>query len=246
MTASTKILGVIPARYESTRFPGKPLALLKGKAMIRWVYEGASDVFDQLVVATDDERILHAVHDFGGQAVMTSKDHRSGTERCAEALELVEKNLRVEFSHIVNIQGDEPLVSDKQLKELIACLSRPGTEVATLVAPFEPDEDPSSRHLVKVVVNQKAEALYFSRALIPYPAKAEHQPEYLKHIGLYGFSSSALRKISKLPTSQLELSESLEQLRWLDHGMVIRTAQTSHRSVGVDTPEELEHLNAIL
>jgi len=242
-----RFLGIIPARYASSRFPGKPLADLAGKPMIQWVWERASHSFPDLVVATDDRRILEAVRSFGGKAVMTSAGHGSGTERCAEALDLVEKEGEIPFSHVVNIQGDEPLVSPAQLEELKSCFSEAGVDIATLVHLIQSEEELQNPHVVKVVLDRSMRALYFSRASIPF--SRDHVPDlkrregpYYRHIGLYAFRSSVLRQVVNLPPADLEQAESLEQLRWLYHGLSIQTRLTRVQSMGVDTPEDLDVL----
>ena len=240
----TEFLGIIPARYASSRFPGKPLALLGEKPMIQWVYERASGLFKHLVVATDDGRILKTVRDFGGKALMTGSDHTTGTERCAEALDLYRNQTGLTFSHVVNVQGDEPLIQTEQLQTLMGCFQVPGTGIATLIRKIPPGEDPRNPNLVKVVVDKSLKALYFSRAPIPYlrNPKSKGHPVYA-HLGLYAYRSEVLEKIVKLPASGLEKSELLEQLRWLEHGISIQTDITNLPSIGVDTPEDLDRLN---
>jgi len=239
-----KFLGIIPARYASTRFPGKPLAMLGSKPMIQWVYERASRLFEHTVVATDDDRILNTVLDFGGKALMTRKEHNTGTERCAEALQLYMEQTALTFSYVVNIQGDEPLVQGGQLQALMDCFKVPGTGIATLIRPLLPDEDPQNPNLVKAVVDKSLRALYFSRAAIPHVRdRRQADPGYYVHIGLYAYGSDVLEQIVKLPASRLEQSESLEQLRWLEHGIAIQTDVTTIPSIGVDTPEDLERIS---
>lgn len=243
----TQFLGIIPARYASTRFPGKPLAQLHNKPMIQWVYESAQKVFAHLVVATDDDRILKAVADFGGGAVMTSPDHRSGTERCAEAYSLYENQSGEKFSHIVNIQGDEPLIKTEQLTMLMDCVKIPGTGIATLIQPLDNQDDLENPNVVKVVVDKSFKALYFSRAPIPHlrgipPGQWSNEHTYYSHIGLYAFRSEVLEEIVKLPPTALEMVESLEQLRWMEQGIPIQTRITTLPSLGVDTPEDLEKI----
>lgn len=240
-----EFLGVIPARYASTRFPGKPLTMLGDKPMIQWVYEGASSLFDQLLVATDDQRIYDAVERFGGLVLMTSPEHKSGTERCAEAAALYEQQTGQHFEYVVNIQGDEPLIQSAQLQALIDCIRIPGTSIATLIRAVEEMEEVHNPNVVKVVVDKSLQALYFSRAPIPYERDPEKDAAYRKdryysHIGLYAFRREILEKVVKLPSTPLEQAESLEQLRWIEHGIPIRTAITPLRSIGVDTPEDLE------
>jgi len=243
----SRFLGIIPARYASSRFPGKPLAQLGNKPMIRWVYESASQVFDHLVVATDDDRIYAAVEDFGGKVVMTSPDHRSGTERCAEAYQLYQEQSVEKYSHVVNIQGDEPLLKEEHLRSLITCLEIPGTGIATLIQPLSNLSELNNPNVVKVVVSRSLQALYFSRSAIPHvraksPDSTAESPTFFTHIGLYGFRTEILEQLVKLPPSVLEISESLEQLRWIENGFSIQTIISHLPSIGVDTPEDLENI----
>ena len=243
----TDFLGIIPARYASTRFPGKPLALLGQKHMIQWVYERASSLFEHLLVATDDPRIYDAVVAFGGKVVMTSPEHSSGTERCAEAASLYEKESGLRFSHVVNIQGDEPLIQSRQLQTLLDCILVPDTPIATLIRPLNALEELENPNVVKVVVDLNFKALYFSRAPIPRVRDAKQDWEsgghkFYTHIGLYAFRREVLEEVVKLPPTLLEQAESLEQLRWMEHGISIRTAVTTLPSLGVDTPEDLEKI----
>lgn len=243
----TEFLGIIPARYASTRFPGKPLAMLGDKPMIQWVYERASSLFEHLLVATDDQRIYTAVERFGGKVQMTSPKHSSGTERCAEAAGLYEKQKNLRFSHVVNIQGDEPLIQPEQLQTLIDCFQAPGTGIATLIRQMKEKEELENPNVVKVVVDQLFRALYFSRSPIPFVRSTGTEQEsgniqFYTHIGLYAFQRDVLEQVVKLPPSALEQAESLEQLRWMEHGITIRTAVTNLPSLGVDTPEDLEKI----
>ena len=239
----SEFLGIIPARYASSRFPGKPLALLGEKPMIQWVYERASNLFEHLVVATDDDRILNTVIDFGGKALKTKSDHNTGTERCAEALDLYRNQTGLTFSHVVNIQGDEPLIQPEELQTLMDCFQVPATGIATLIRKITQEEEPQNPNLVKVVVDKSLKALYFSRALIPYIRGQKPKGfSYYAHLGLYAYRSDVLEKIVNLPVSALEQSEMLEQLRWLEHGITIQTDITDLPSIGVDTPEDLERI----
>ena len=243
-------IAIIPARYASTRFPAKPLALLGGKPVIQRVYEQVAGVFDDAVVATDDERICEAVRAFGGRVEMTSAAHRSGTDRCREAYD---KQGRA-YDVVVNVQGDEPFIRAEQLETLKRCFDDPATDIATLVKPFaESDglsalENPNSP---KVVLDAQSRALYFSRSVIPY-LRGVPREEWLskhtfyKHIGLYAFRSEALRQVTSLPQSPLEVAESLEQLRWLENGYRIGVGITSSETVGIDTPEDLARAEAFL
>ena len=240
-------LGIIPARYASTRFPGKPLALLGNKPMIQWVYERASSLFENLLVATDDQRIHDAVEQFGGKVQMTSPEHDSGTERCAEAARLYEKQEKHYFSHVVNIQGDEPMIRMEHLRALTDCFRNSGTGIATLIKQMNDLKDLENPNVVKVVVDQSYRALYFSRTPIPYKRNKtadqdDGKLQFYTHIGLYGFQREILEQVVKLPPSVLEQAESLEQLRWLEHGISIQTAVSNFPSVGVDTPEDLEKI----
>jgi len=236
-----KFLGIIPTRYASTRFPGKPLADIDGKPMIRRVYEQALSTVDELVVATDDERILHAVQDFGGQAVITSTEHQSGTDRCYEAF----LKMGSRFDVVINIQGDEPFIQPMQIELLKNCFSETDTQIATLAKPLGYDEDLLNPNMPKVVLNNRNEAMYFSRSAIPFIRGKEYMEwnkshTFYKHIGLYAYHSTVLKEITALPQSSLELAESLEQLRWLQNGYKIKVAVTHQETIGIDTPEDLE------
>jgi 3-deoxy-manno-octulosonate cytidylyltransferase (CMP-KDO synthetase) len=215
--------------------------------MIQWVYEGASSLFEHLIVATDDARIYDSVVAFGGKVVMTSPKHSSGTERCAEAATLYEKESGLSFTHVVNIQGDEPLIQSGQLQTLLDCMHVFNTPIATLIRPLNSVEELENPNVVKVVVDLNFRALYFSRAPIPRVRDAgfKHEsgnPKFYSHIGLYGFRRKVLEEVVNLSPTLLEQAESLEQLRWMEHGFSIRTAVTSLPSQGVDTPEDLEKL----
>lgn len=246
-----KFLGIIPARYASTRFPGKPLADIGGKTMIQRVYEQVKTCMDDVYVATDDERIAAAVRGFGGKVVMTSDQHRSGTDRCLEAVRIINGN----FDVVINIQGDEPFIQPSQVQSLMDCfLQDPTTQLATLVKPFLPKDglealfNPNSP---KVVLNLKGEALYFSRSVIPYfrgvePENWLQQKTFYKHIGIYAYKAKTLAEIASLPQSPMELTESLEQLRWLENGYKIKTAVTDIENLAVDTPEDLERIRQYL
>lgn len=245
-----KFLGLIPARYASTRFPAKPLAILGGKPVIQRVYEQVASVLDNVVVATDDERIAHVVNSFGGKVVMTSPNHKSGTDRCYEALVKTPGSYDV----VINIQGDEPFIQPSQLQSIMGCFDDPDTQIATLVKPFKPEDGFSALENVnspKVVLNAKNQALYFSRSIIPFTRNKERQDwlsghTYYKHIGLYAYRTEVLREITSLPQSPLELAESLEQLRWLENGYVIKVGTTDVETIGIDTPQDLERAEAFL
>jgi len=220
--------------------------MLGDKPMIQWVYDRASDLFEHLLVATDDPRIQDAVMRFGGSVVMTSPEHRSGTERCAEAAGLYEAQKGLKFSHVVNVQGDEPLIQPDQLRTLMDCFRAPETQIATLIREISGKEDLKNPNVVKVVVDQSFRALYFSRSAIPFVREsgAEQVPgvRFYAHIGLYGFRREVLDQVVRMPPTNLEEAESLEQLRWLEHGISIQTALTDLPSLGVDTPEDLDRL----
>jgi len=240
---NVKFVAIIPARYASTRFPGKPLVLLDGKPIVQWVYERVSASFDEVFVATDDERIHECVKSFGGKVIMTSANHRSGTDRCREAAQKCGVNADV----VVNVQGDEPFIHSSQLESLKQCFSDEATDIATLVKPFDAEgglkvlENPNSP---KVVVDSRMRALYFSRSVIPYLRNVPKEEwlkrhTYYKHIGLYGYRRDILNEITQLEPSPLELAESLEQLRWLENGYTIKVATTNVETIGIDTPEDL-------
>jgi 3-deoxy-manno-octulosonate cytidylyltransferase (CMP-KDO synthetase) len=242
-------IGIIPARYQSTRFPGKPLALLHGRPIIQWVYENAAKVLDTVYVATDDERIFQAVEAFGGKAVYTSANHQSGTDRCAEAARLVSKQMQIDV--VINIQGDEPFIRPEQIESLKACFNYPQTEIATLIKPVSQKDEIFNINRPKVVINQNKEAMYFSRSPIPF-VRGQAQEEWLTHsnfychIGMYAYQYDVLMDLTKLPAGLLEQAESLEQLRWLENGYTIRTAQTLFENIGIDTPEDLEQAKRLL
>lgn len=247
-----KILGVIPARYASSRFPGKPLAMLGGKMVIEWVWErvSAMEQMAEAVVATDDERIKRAVEGFGGKAMMTSDKHRSGTDRCGEVLERLEEEGK-RYDVVVNIQGDEPFVEERQLKMLAGCFEDEETEIATLVKAIGSEEELWSKNNVKVVRRKDGSAMYFSRQAIPCVRGAEEKDwlskqRYYKHIGIYAFRSEVLKRLVRLEQTELEKSESLEQLRWLENGYRIATRETEVENIGIDTPEDLELANKLI
>lgn len=243
--------GIIPARYASSRFPGKPLALIGGKPMIQMVYEQVAASLDRVYVATDDERIFKAVTGFGGKAIMTSTEHRSGTDRCSEAIENIAVETGKRPDVVINIQGDEPFIKVEQITLLKRCFNDPLVDIATLVRKTSSGEDIFNPNQPKVIVNSSGDALYFSRAAIPYIRDARMEEwslkhTYYKHIGIYAYKSNVLLAITKLPQSKLELTESLEQNRWLENGYKIRTAETPWENIGIDTPDDLEKANLIL
>lgn len=236
-----KFIGIIPARYSSSRFPGKPLAILGGKPVIEHVYRQVSSVLEDVFVATDDQRIYDAVEAFGGKAIMTRSDHKSGTDRICEALEKVGGS----FDVVINIQGDEPFIQKSQLETVMQCFDDPRTQIATLGKPFESMEAVENPNSPKIVLDNDGYALYFSRSVIPFVRGKEHEEwlshfPYLKHIGLYAYRTEVLREVSKLPQSTLELAESLEQLRWLQNGYKIKVGLTDVETIGIDTPEDLQ------
>ena len=245
-----RFLGIIPARYASTRFPGKPLVDIGGKLMIQRVYEQVRPCLDDVWVATDDERILKAVEGFGGKGVMTSDQHRSGTDRCLEA----SRSIGGDYDVIINIQGDEPFIQQEQIEALKACFESESVCLATLVKPFAVKDgleallNPNSP---KVVLNIQGEAMYFSRSVVPF-LRGIPQENWLdkgtfyKHIGIYAYRRETLAEIAVLPQSPMELAESLEQLRWLENGYPIQTAVTNIENLAVDTPEDLERIREYL
>lgn len=242
-----KTIAIIPARYASTRFPGKPLAILGGKPVIQRVYEQACEVLDEAVVATDDERILSCVESFGGRAVMTSANHKSGTDRIQEAAE----RLHTDADVIINIQGDEPFIHPSQLETVRSLFDDPDTQIATLGKPFDRMEAVKNPNSPKIVTDLNGYALYFSRSVIPYVRGKEEALwlqsfPYLKHLGLYAYRREVLAQITKLPQSPLETAESLEQLRWLQNGYRIKVGLTNIETVGIDTPEDLQRAEEFL
>lgn len=245
-----KFIGIIPARYASTRFPGKPLADMKGKPMIQRVYEQVSLVLDNICVATDHPDIEAAVKAFGGNVVRSQKEHPSGTDRCREAYHLLGGKEDI----IINIQGDEPFIKPEQIEAIISCFDDPTTEIATLVRPFEAHEgwealaNPNSP---KVILDNDSNAITFSRSVIPYLRSVEPQEwlsrhTFYKHIGMYAFKASTLDALTALPQSSLELAESLEQMRWIENGYRIKVAITTQETIGIDTPDDMARAIALL
>lgn len=241
-----KTIAIIPARYASTRFPGKPLADLGGKPVVEWVYRGVSEIelVDEVCVATDDERIAAAVKQFGGNCVMTRTDHKSGTERCGEVVEKMKAEGKV-FDIVLNVQGDEPFVNKEQITTLLAAFNDNKTEIATLAKRITSTEELTSPNNVKVITDEYNIALYFSRTPIPYVRDCSIEQwvdkhYYLKHIGIYAYLSNVLKNLVELETTPLEESEKLEQLRWLEHGYVIKVIETECENIGIDTLEDLE------
>lgn len=235
-----KFIGIIPARYASSRFPGKPLAQLGGKCVIQLVYEKVASVLEDTYVATDDERIAQVVKDFGGKAVMTRADHKSGTDRIAEAIMKIDGQWDV----IVNIQGDEPFIRQEQLHTICKCFDDERTQIATIGKPFTEMDAVENPNSPKIVVDNNGYAMYFSRSVIPFIRGAErkewlHNFPFLKHLGIYAYRADVLHEITRLPQSSLEKAESLEQLRWLQNGYKIKVGITNFETVGIDTPEDL-------
>ena len=245
-----KFIGIIPARYASTRFPAKPLAMLGGKTVIQRVYEQVKGLTDEVYVATDDTRIEDAVKSFGGNAVMTSANHKSGTDRCFEAYTKIGKGYDV----IINIQGDEPFIQPQQLTAIKECFNNADTQIATLVKPFTSKDGFEALQNInspKIVINKNHEALYFSRSIIPFVRGKEqnqwvNEHIYYKHIGLYAYKATVLKEITALSQSSLELAESLEQLRWLENGYRIKVGISTIETIGIDTPEDLENAENFL
>lgn len=245
-----KFIAIIPARYASTRFPGKPLADMGGKPMIQRVYEQVKRAVHDVWVATDDSRIFETVQLFGGKAVMTSTEHRSGTDRIQEAYSKIGED----FDVVINVQGDEPFIQPEQIESLKECFDSKDVELATLVKPFKKEDgfdvlfNPNSP---KVVINKKNEAIYFSRSIVPYIRDAHHtewldKHMFYKHIGMYAYRVDVLKEITQLPQSSLEKAESLEQLRWIENGYRIRVGYTDVETIGIDTPEDMERAIKLL
>ncbi len=245
-----RVVAIIPARYASTRFEGKPLAQLGGVSVIERVYRRVKSVVKDVAVATDDERIKGAVEAFGGRAIMTSTEHKSGTDRCWEAY----NKMGIEADIIINVQGDEPFIDPSQIESLAECFDSEDVDIATLVKPFDAEdsieilENPNSP---KVVINKQMQAIYFSRSVIPYlrgvdRAQWLRSHTYYKHIGMYAFRTQALAQVTRLPQSSLETAESLEQLRWIENGYCIGVGVTHIETIGIDTPEDLARAEEFL
>ena len=240
-------MAIIPARYASTRFPGKPLAVLGGKTVIQRVYEQVSSLLDEVYVATDDERIFQTVEAFGGRAVMTRTDHKSGTDRIEEAAEKIGSQADV----IINVQGDEPFIQPSQIKTLMQLFNAPETQIGTLGKRFENIEGVENPNSPKIVTDNRGFALYFSRSPIPFVRGKERSEwlanyPFLKHLGIYAYRREVLREVTQLPQGNLEKAESLEQLRWLENGYRIRVGLTDVETVGIDTPEDLKRAEEFL
>lgn len=237
-----KAVAIIPARYHSTRFPGKALAKLLNKPLIQWVWEAVnnSNLFDQVMVATDSVKIKEVVDNFGGIAILTSKEHQSGTDRIAEVAESLDSDI------IVNVQGDEPLINQKVLSSLLQILEDSSIHIASLMTKIKDLKQLSNPNLVKVVVDNISNALYFSRSVIPYNRDNIHFEDYWQHIGVYAYRRNALMRLVKLPSGKLEQAEKLEQLRALENGIPIKMIKTEYNGIGVDTPEDLLKLESLL
>ncbi len=242
-----KFMAIIPARYASTRFPGKPLAVLGGKTVIQRVYEQVSSVLSEVYVATDDQRIYDCVEGFGGKAVMTREDHKSGTDRIEEAVEKIGTDADV----IINVQGDEPFIQPSQVETLMHLFDASETQIGTLGKLFESMEAVENPNSPKIVTDNRGFALYFSRSVIPYIRGIERndwfgQYPFLKHLGIYAYRREVLAEVTRLPQSSLEKAESLEQLRWLQNGYRIRVGLTDVETIGIDTPEDLQRAEQFL
>ena len=241
-------IGIIPARYASTRFPGKPLVDIGGKIMIQRVYEQAKKTLNVVYVATDDKRIEKAVKEFGGNVVMTSKKHKSGTDRIAEAVDLISQETNKKYDVIINIQGDEPFIYPEQIESVKKCFKLKRTQIATLAKPIINSKDIFDQNKPKVILNKKNEAIYFSRSPIPFVRGVKQtdwiqKHKFYKHIGLYGYRYDILKQITKLKPSVLTKIESLEQLRWIENGYKIKVEETEYESLGIDTRKDLKRIH---
>jgi 3-deoxy-manno-octulosonate cytidylyltransferase (CMP-KDO synthetase) len=240
-----KILGIIPARYASTRFPGKPLTVINGKSMIQRVYEQSlkAELLTDVVVATDDQRIYDAVNAFGGKVMMTSSEHNSGTDRCCEIVDKIGN----QYDAVINIQGDEPFINPEQINQIAALISTEESQIASLCKPIKDEDELFDENVVKVVFDKNCKAMYFSRQTIPFLRKTDknakswmQQRTFYKHIGIYAYKVDVLKQIARLPQSGLELSECLEQLRWLENSYEIKMGITEFESYSIDTPQDVE------
>lgn len=243
-------LGIIPARYASTRFPGKPLVDILGEPMIKRVYDKVSSVMDTVYVATDDKRIFDAVKEFNGNVVMTSTNHKTGTDRCYEALEIISKTIKDDIEIVINIQGDEPFLDTSHLTGLMDCFNDKETQIATLIKKIEEGEMLFNPNHVKVVFNKNNFALYFSRSPIPFIRNNEESKwvnthSFYKHIGIYAYRKEILNQLTRLESSSLEIAESLEQNRWLENGYKIKVKETFIENISVDTPEDIEKIKRL-
>ena len=247
---SLRFVAIIPARFASTRFPGKPLAMLGEKTIIQLVYEQVTKVISDVFVATDDDRIFREVEKFGGKAIMTSDQHKSGTDRCYEAFTKLDEY----FDVVINVQGDEPFIQPEQIELLRNCFGDENTDIATLIKKIDTENSEAvlfNPNSPKVVTDKNGFAMYFSRSTIPYMRGVDtkewaEKHDFYKHIGIYAYRSEILRELTSLPPSVLEIAESLEQLRWLENGYRIKTAITGTETIGIDTPEDLEKAKLLL
>lgn len=240
-----KYIGIIPARFASTRFPGKPLVEISGKIMIERVFKQVSRVIDDVWVATDDQRIFDAVLAFGGKVIMTSEDHKSGTDRVEEAYKKIVEETKSSYDVVINVQGDEPFIHVDQIESLMSCFKSPDVDIATLIKEIDTNDELFDVNKVKVITDKNAQALYFSRQTIPFLRGVDKEDwlnkhKFFKHIGMYAYRSNILPLIANMPMGNLEVCESLEQLRWLENGLTIQTAETDIESIGIDTPADLE------
>lgn len=238
------IIGIIPARYASTRFPGKPLIDIGGKSMIQRVYEQCkqAETLSDVIVATDDERIAQHVKSFGGKVVMTKPEHQSGTDRCAEVIQTYTGLCDA----VINIQGDEPFIDPTQIDALAFAFHEPHVQLATMKKKMTTEADIQNPNMVKVISNHHGEAIYFSRSPIPYRRNPETQIEYFKHIGIYGYRKETLQEITQLPAGRLEMAENLEQLRWIEHNYRIALVETTIENIAIDTPDDLARVEKYL
>lgn len=239
-----RIVGIIPARYASTRFPGKPLIDIGGKSMIQRVYEQCkkATVLSDVIVATDDERIAAHVTDFGGKVVMTAETHQSGTDRCAEVLSKLDTSCDV----VINIQGDEPFIDPNQIALLAEAFQEKSTQIASLIKKIKQEDEVKNPNVVKAIRNTKGEAIYFSRSPIPYRRNPGVEITYFKHVGIYAYRADLLPELTRLPLGLLEQAESLEQLRWVEHGYRIALRETDLETIAIDTPDDLERVLKML
>jgi 3-deoxy-manno-octulosonate cytidylyltransferase (CMP-KDO synthetase) len=240
-----KVIGIIPARWSSTRFPGKPLVKIGNKTMIQRVYEQSKKAIDYVLVATDDLRIVDEVKRFNGQVVMTGDFHKSGTDRCAEAIKVFETQKGLQFDIIVNIQGDEPFIQPEQILQVVDCFKDESTQIATLIKRISNNKDLNNPNNPKVVLNSNNEAIYFSRSTIPYIVNVDISEwlskfDFFEHLGLYAYKKEILEKITTLEPSSLEIAESLEQNRWIENGFKIKVAETGFENISIDTEEDLK------
>jgi 3-deoxy-manno-octulosonate cytidylyltransferase (CMP-KDO synthetase) len=238
------IIGVIPARYASTRFPGKPLIDIGGKSMIQRVYEQCkkTSVLSDVIVATDDDRIAEHVLSFGGKVIMTADTHQSGTDRCAEVI----STYKGKCDAVINIQGDEPFIDPKQIELLASAFNEESTQIVTLIKKIKSEEEVRNPNVVKAIANKNNQAIYFSRSPIPYRRNPGVDITYFKHVGIYGYRKQVLAEITQLPMSKLEQAESLEQLRWVENGYSIVLKETDLETIAIDTPDDLDKVLKML